>query len=92
MPPINLKDPLVTVILTALQQYVVAKPDATQTELVLFIMSFDQPQAIAEEGLALIGDKLEELHGYRLSFEEVKAEAIAANGIPVEEIDLTEIS
>jgi len=86
---INVHDPLVTVVMRSLQQYVVANPDATVEDMIAVIMSFDQPLEIAQEAIGLTSQKFDELAGRHVEFEEIKAQAIAAAALVPDEIDMS---
>ena len=73
-----------------LRAYVVDNPDATLTELTIFIMSFNYSQAEAQQVVGWIGNKFSELYGRPVSFDEIKESSISSLDIPVQEIDFTE--
>jgi len=93
-PPLDMEanSNLIEEIKEALRQYVIENPEATLTECVILVMGYGFDQASAGEIITLIGDKFEELYLFRPDFEQIKEDTITAKDIPIDEIDLTEIS
>jgi hypothetical protein len=85
---IDVDSPMVSVITVALQEYVIANPDATLQDCMQLIMSYGLTQEDAQEAIGLLGDEFSKINGSAMTFDEVKIMATTAALIPVPDTGL----